>query len=78
METITITKEMASKCAIALVDQHNALAQAGHDSCTIISFRSLFQDLCKLGCSWMISSAIRPVNERNLPLFLDEYGKPLQ
>ena len=69
MKTVIISKELSHKCAEALVDEHNNIARRGHDSCTIISFRSLYKDLCELGFSWMIASAIRPVNEKNLPLF---------
>ena len=67
---ITIDKEMAQKCATALVDKHNSIPQdMEHDACIIISFRSLYKDLCALGCSWMIASAIHPVNPHGFPLF---------
>ena len=71
METITIEKHLAFKCAEALVDQHNAIAEQGHDACTLISFRSLYRSLCSLGCEFLIASAIQPVNKWNFPLFDD-------
>ena len=77
METVIITKEFANKCADALVDKHNEIAKRGHDSCTIVSFRQLYLDLCKLGFSWKIASAIHPVNERNFPLFLTPDGEEI-
>ena len=68
--TIIISRELAYECAEALVDQHNAVAEAGvSDAVVLISFRGLYKRLCALGQSWQIASAIRPVNERNLPLF---------
>lgn len=70
MEQINISKELAYECATALLEQHNALAEKGHDSCTLLSFRSLYNNLCALGHAYMISSAIRPVNPHNLPLFI--------
>ena len=69
METIIISKELARKCADALVDKHNEIANRGEDSCTLISFRSLYTELCELGFEWLIASAIHPVNEKHLPLF---------
>ena len=77
MKTVIITNEFACKCADALVDQHNEIAKRGEDSCTIVSFRQLFIDLCKLGFSWKIASAIRPENKHNLPLFLNANGEPI-
>lgn len=66
----TISKEMAYKCATALVQRHNHTAQnTKSDSVIIISFRSLYEDLCALGHPYMIASAIRPANPKNLPLF---------
>ena len=70
MQTITISKAMAYKCATALVDKHNSIPQdMEHDSVLIISFRSLYKDLCSLGMQFMIASAIKPINQRNLDLF---------
>ena len=72
METINITKEMAHKCAMALVDQHNAIPQdINHDSVLIISVRSLYKDLCSLGFSWLIGTAHRPINPRGFDLFAE-------
>ena len=70
MEQIAITKEMAHKCAMALVDQHNSIPQdINHDSVLIISFRSLYKDLCSLGFSWLIGTAHRPINKQGVELF---------
>ena len=78
MNPICISKEFAHKCAEALVDKHNAIASRGNDSCTIISFRSLYVDLCKLGQGEMIATAIRPVNKDNVPLFVNANGEPIK
>lgn len=78
METIIITNEFAGKCADALIDKHNEIARRGVDSCTLISFCSLYIDLCKLGFSWKIATAIHPINEHNFPLFLNENGEPIK
>lgn len=57
-----ITKEMAHKCAEALVDKHNRIPQdAAHNGVLIVSYRSLAVDLMELGCPFMLASAIRPI-----------------
>ena len=68
---ISISRELAHECARALVAAHNAIPQDKmHDNCIIVSFRSLYRDLCSLGCSWLIASAHRPVNPKGLDLFI--------
>lgn len=58
-----INKEFAHKCAEALVKVHNNIPNdKEHNSVMIVSFRSLREDLQKLGCEFMIASAIRPYN----------------
>lgn len=70
-QTITISKDLAFTCATALVDKHNSIPQdKQHDNVILVSFRSLYQELTALGMQHMIASAIRPINERNLPLFI--------
>lgn len=71
MEQININSEMAFKCANALVYKHNSIAKtADHDNLILVSFRSLYKDLCALGQQHMIAKAIRPINPKNLPLFI--------
>lgn len=71
MEQININSEMAYKCATALVYKHNSIARTTeNDNLILVSFRSLYRDLCSLGQEHMIASAIRPVNPKNLPLFI--------
>lgn len=68
---ITISKELAYKCAEALVSKHNAIPQdMEHDNVLIVSFRSLYAELCALGQQNLIATAIRPINPKNLPLFV--------
>lgn len=58
-----ISKEFAHRCAEALVKEHNSIPNdVNHRSCLIISFRSLYEDLKKLGCEFLIATAIRPEN----------------
>lgn len=58
-----ISKELAHKCAAALVEKHNRIPNdEKHHSVLIVSIRSLYEDLKKLGCEFMIASAIRPAN----------------
>lgn len=58
-----ISKEFAHKCAVALVEKHNRIPNdESHRSVLIVSVRSLYEDLEKLGCEFMIASAIRPAN----------------
>lgn len=54
---------MAHKCAESLVKEHNRIPNdESHRSVLIVSIRSLYEDLKKLGCEFMIASAIRPEN----------------
>ena len=77
--TFSINVQLARRCADALVEQHNARAKDGvADSCLIYSFRELYKDLGRLGFQFLIADAIRPVNKHNVPLFLDEDGKPVE
>lgn len=70
METITIDKAFAYKCAEALVDKHNRIPQdKEHDNVILFSFRSLYADLKRLGMEFMIASAVKPTNPKKLPLF---------
>lgn len=60
-----ISKEMAHKCAEALVKEHNRIPNdESHRSVIIVSIRSLYEDLKKLGCEFMIASAMRPDNHK--------------
>lgn len=69
---MNITRELAYKCAVALVDKHNAIPQDEyHDNAILVSFRSLYNDLRALGMEFLIASAQRPQNKRNLPLFVN-------
>lgn len=71
MEQIKINSEMAYKCATSLVYKHNSMARnTDNDNLILVSFRSLYTDLCTLGQEHLIATAIRPVNRKNLPLFI--------
>ena len=70
MTHITISQRIAFKCAEALVAEHNAIPQdEKHDNCLIVSFRSLYQDLCALGFPTLIASAHRPINPKGVELY---------
>lgn len=70
MQTITITKGMAHRCAEALLKEHNAIpVDMEHDSILIVSHRSLYNWLCKLGQSAMIAQAHKPINPKNVDIF---------
>lgn len=70
MKAITITEEMAHRCAEALLKEHNTIpVDMEHDSLLIVSHRSLYNWLCKLEQSWMIAQAHKPINPRNLDIF---------
>ena len=56
MET-TITKSLAAKCAQALVNEYNSNYENRALSCNKVWFRTLYNDLKSLGCSWLIASA---------------------
>jgi len=61
MQNITISREMAHKCAEALVKAHNSIPQdAQHQGVILVSFRSVYEDLKKLDMAFMIASAQRP------------------
>lgn len=57
MKTIAISKEMAHKCAEALVKDYNNGYESRAVSCNKIWFRDLYENLQRLGLAFLIASA---------------------
>ena len=57
---VVISRALAHKCAEALIDKHNTIAERGHYSCTVMSYGGLKADLKRLDMEFLIASAIRP------------------
>ena len=59
MNEVTISRELAARCAEALINEHN---QVTHYSCCVFSYERLVDSLTRLGCfnGPTIISAKRP------------------